>query len=58
MLVANGQLVRIATTSDGGWRVTYDFPGDSTTGIVMAALATLRDCELEIAVKELTPERP
>lgn len=52
MLQVSGQLDAIRTTKDGGWKVTLEFPGDSTTGIVMAALATMRDKNLAITIKD------
>lgn len=51
-LEVSGQLDRITTTKDGGWKVTFEFPGDSTTGLVMAALATMRDRNLKLSISE------
>lgn len=52
MLESDGQLHRISSTSDGGWRVTVDFPGDSVTGLFIAALSTLRDRNLKFNISE------
>ena len=50
MLEVAGVLSKISTTTDGGWRVTFDFPGDHETGITMAALATMRQENLKLEI--------
>lgn len=51
-LVMAGQLNKITTTTDGGWRISFDLPGDAVTGVSATALATMRGANLEIKIKE------
>lgn len=52
MIELKGILSRITTTKDGGWAVTFEYPGDGPTSLSVAALATMRDSNLVMQIGE------